>query len=281
MMALPSKRSRGGIHCVNRLDPGIRVSPWSGEPRRFGSRRIRSWRTETRKAGSLQALASCFGCFACFGRWGLARSHLLASGLTMAPGLCRLTARWRSRVGVRFAVGRTARANANHGDGVAGATAGRDAGDVGGAAGIAGARGLRPAAGGARGRRVRRLRRNAVPALLRTYQLVRTNPYAANASASRCPNGNEIIFGIELDRIGRRVAYHFHRTDPGDVRQRGVGETVHVPVEQVCHVFHPIAEGQIGACPGSRPRWSGSGCSINTLMLDSTGKRSRRCSLVS
>jgi capsid protein len=25
------------------------------------------------------------------------------------------------------------------------------------------------------------------------------------------PNGNEIIFGIELDRIGRRVAYHFHR----------------------------------------------------------------------
>jgi capsid protein len=33
------------------------------------------------------------------------------------------------------------------------------------------------------------------------------------------PNGNEIIFGIELDRIGRRVAYHFHRTHPGDVRR--------------------------------------------------------------
>lgn len=40
------------------------------------------------------------------------------------------------------------------------------------------------------------------------------------------PNGNEIIFGIELDRIGRRVAYHFHRTHPGDVRQRGTGELV-------------------------------------------------------
>jgi lambda family phage portal protein len=35
---------------------------------------------------------------------------------------------------------------------------------------------------------------------------------------SKCetlPNGNEIIFGIELDRIGRRLAYHFHRTPSG------------------------------------------------------------------
>jgi capsid protein len=55
------------------------------------------------------------------------------------------------------------------------------------------------------------------------------------------PNGHEIIFGIELDRIGRRVAYHFHRTHPGDVRQSGHGELVRVPAEQVCHVFHPIA----------------------------------------
>jgi hypothetical protein len=38
------------------------------------------------KAGSLRALANCFGCFACFGRWGLARSHLLAGlGLTSMP----------------------------------------------------------------------------------------------------------------------------------------------------------------------------------------------------
>ena len=67
------------------------------------------------------------------------------------------------------------------------------------------------------------------------------------------PNGNEIIFGIELDRIGRRVAYHFHRTHPGDVRQRGVGELVRVPAEQVCHVFHPIAEGQIRGVPWVAP----------------------------
>ena len=67
------------------------------------------------------------------------------------------------------------------------------------------------------------------------------------------PNGNEIIFGIELDRIGRRVAYHFHRTHPGDVRQRGAGELVRVPADQVCHVFHPIAEGQIRGVPWVAP----------------------------
>jgi lambda family phage portal protein len=67
------------------------------------------------------------------------------------------------------------------------------------------------------------------------------------------PSGNEIIFGIELDRIGRRVAYHFQRTHPGDVRQRGVGETVRVSAEQVLHVFHPIAEGQIRGVPWVTP----------------------------
>jgi lambda family phage portal protein len=67
------------------------------------------------------------------------------------------------------------------------------------------------------------------------------------------PNGHEIIFGIELDRIGRRVAYHFHRTHPGDVRQRGVGELVRVPADQVCHLFHPIAEGQIRGVPWVAP----------------------------
>jgi len=67
------------------------------------------------------------------------------------------------------------------------------------------------------------------------------------------PNGHEIIFGIEFDRIGRRVAYHFHRTHPGDVRQQGMGELVRVPADQVCHVFHPIAEGQIRGVPWVAP----------------------------
>jgi hypothetical protein len=49
------------------------------------------------------------------------------------------------------------------------------------------------------------------------------------------------------------IAYHFHRTHPGDVRQRDVGELVRVPAEQVCHVFHPIAEGQIRGVPWVAP----------------------------
>jgi lambda family phage portal protein len=73
------------------------------------------------------------------------------------------------------------------------------------------------------------------------------------AKCESLPNGHEIIFGIELDRIGRRVAYHFHRTHPGDVRQRGVGDLVRVPAEQVLHVFHSIAEGQIRGVPWVAP----------------------------
>ena len=67
------------------------------------------------------------------------------------------------------------------------------------------------------------------------------------------PNGHEVILGIEFDRLGRRVAYHFHRTHPGDVRQSGVGETVRVPAAQVCHVFHPLAEGQLRGVPWVAP----------------------------
>jgi lambda family phage portal protein len=67
------------------------------------------------------------------------------------------------------------------------------------------------------------------------------------------PNGNEIVFGIELDRIGRRVAYYFHRSHPGDVRQQRGTDLVRVPAEQVLHVFHPIAEGQIRGVPWVAP----------------------------
>ena len=95
------------------------------------------------------------------------------------------------------------------------------------------------------------------------------------------PNGNEIIFGIELDRIGRRVAYHFHRTHPGDVRQRGAGELVRVPADQVCTCSTRSPRGRSAACPGWRRRWSGSGCSTSTTTPSSTGRRSRRCSRAS
>ena len=58
--------------------------------------------------------------------------------------------------------------------------------------------------------------------------------------------GNVIRQGIEFDRIGRRVAYHFLRRHPGDVTDPGLaGETVRVPASELIHVIDPVDAGQL------------------------------------
>ncbi|MFN3727516.1 MAG: phage portal protein [Allosphingosinicella sp.] len=58
--------------------------------------------------------------------------------------------------------------------------------------------------------------------------------------------GSVIRQGIEFDRIGRRVAYHFLRRHPGDVTDPGLsGETVRVPASEVIHVIDPVDAGQL------------------------------------
>ena len=58
--------------------------------------------------------------------------------------------------------------------------------------------------------------------------------------------GAVIRQGIEFDRIGRRVAYHFLRRHPGDVTDPGVsGETVRVPASEIIHVIDPVDAGQL------------------------------------
>ena len=58
--------------------------------------------------------------------------------------------------------------------------------------------------------------------------------------------GNVVRQGIEFDRIGRRVAYHFLRRHPGDVTDPGLsGETVRVPASEVIHVIDPVDAGQL------------------------------------
>ncbi len=58
--------------------------------------------------------------------------------------------------------------------------------------------------------------------------------------------GNVIRQGIEFDRIGRRVAYHFLRRHPGDVTDPGLsGGTVRVPASEVIHVIDPVDAGQL------------------------------------
>jgi lambda family phage portal protein len=60
------------------------------------------------------------------------------------------------------------------------------------------------------------------------------------------PGGNVVRQGIEFDRIGRRVAYHFLRRHPGDVSDPGLpGETVRVPASEVIHVIDPVDAGQL------------------------------------
>jgi lambda family phage portal protein len=59
-------------------------------------------------------------------------------------------------------------------------------------------------------------------------------------------NGNAIRQGIEFDRIGRRVAYHFFRRHPGDSTDPGLaGEVVRVPASEVIHVIDPVEGGQL------------------------------------
>ncbi|OUS07828.1 phage portal protein [Rhodobacterales bacterium 52_120_T64] len=58
--------------------------------------------------------------------------------------------------------------------------------------------------------------------------------------------GGLIRQGIEFDRIGRRVAYHFLRRHPGDITDPGLaGETVRVPAADVIHVIDPVEAGQL------------------------------------
>ena len=74
------------------------------------------------------------------------------------------------------------------------------------------------------------------------------------------PNGNRIRCGIEFNRIGRRVAYHFRRRHPGDSTDRGgpvmvavIPETTRVPAEDVLHIYRPIDAGQIRGLPHVAP----------------------------
>ena len=61
------------------------------------------------------------------------------------------------------------------------------------------------------------------------------------------PSGNRVLSGIELDSIGRRVAYHFFERHPGD--PEGSLSKVRVPVDQVCHLFICERPGQMRGVP--------------------------------
>lgn len=65
-------------------------------------------------------------------------------------------------------------------------------------------------------------------------------------------NGNYIRAGIEFDKIGKRVAYHFWRFHPNDDVPFGAGaarERVRVPAEEVIHIMEGRQGSQLRGVP--------------------------------
>jgi lambda family phage portal protein len=64
------------------------------------------------------------------------------------------------------------------------------------------------------------------------------------------PNGNYIRMGVEYNAIGKRIAYHLHKSHPGDntAMTNGIGFT-RVPASEIMHVFRPMRPGQVQGVP--------------------------------
>lgn len=71
-------------------------------------------------------------------------------------------------------------------------------------------------------------------------------PHAHNTIAK---NGNRIRAGIEFNAIGRRVAYWFHPSRPGDLNDFDASELRRVPAENVIHLYNPERPGQLRGIP--------------------------------
>lgn len=69
------------------------------------------------------------------------------------------------------------------------------------------------------------------------------------------PLGNRMRSGIELNRMGQRVAYWFYREHPTDLQTSSIGTTtlVRVPADEVLHLFEPKRAGQLRGVPDFAP----------------------------
>lgn len=74
-------------------------------------------------------------------------------------------------------------------------------------------------------------------------------------SGQKVANGNRIIEGIEFDKNGRRVAYHFHEVHPGSSGMESLGpdgklfKTIRLPAADVLHIYRMDRPGQIRGVP--------------------------------
>lgn len=63
------------------------------------------------------------------------------------------------------------------------------------------------------------------------------------------PNGNRVKAGIEFNKIGRRVAYYFWQSRPGDPNELDFSKLLRVPATSILHVFKPLRAGQLRGLP--------------------------------
>jgi lambda family phage portal protein len=63
------------------------------------------------------------------------------------------------------------------------------------------------------------------------------------------PNGNKIKAGIEFSPIGKRVAYYFYMTIPGDPNDIDTSKLVRVPADSVLHIYKQLRPGQLRGLP--------------------------------
>ncbi len=65
------------------------------------------------------------------------------------------------------------------------------------------------------------------------------------------PTGNKIRQGIELDRLGARVAYWLYKAHPTDFVAGNIDKSqlIRVPADEILHVFEPKRPGQLRGVP--------------------------------
>lgn len=64
---------------------------------------------------------------------------------------------------------------------------------------------------------------------------------------SKVPEGHVVIEGIELDRSGKRVAYHLHKSHPGNISLDIASnfDTIRVPAGEILHCYRQDRPGQL------------------------------------
>lgn len=63
-------------------------------------------------------------------------------------------------------------------------------------------------------------------------------------------SGRNIRQGIERNREGKRIAYHFYREHPGDrFLNPGIDNTVRIPADEILHYYTPDRPGQLRGMP--------------------------------